>query len=86
MIDLVTCYASLANFGERPKPHLFESIKKDGQTIYQFNEPNNTDLLKHVDAVSIQQIRSLLQGVIRGGTASKMNDDLKDLMGANELS
>jgi membrane carboxypeptidase/penicillin-binding protein len=66
-LDMAVLYASIANEGLRPTPHIIESIERDGQTVYR-PQPKLTPL-GGVDRPAAFQLRSILQGVLARGTA-----------------
>jgi penicillin-binding protein 1A len=67
-IDLAAFYASIANEGARPAPHVIDSIERDGQTIYRHDEaPSAT--VNSVDRAAFYQLKTMLQGVLARGTA-----------------
>jgi membrane carboxypeptidase/penicillin-binding protein len=66
-IDLAAFYATIANEGVRPSPHVVESIELNGQTIFQ-QEPSPVRI-GSVDAAAFYQLKSILQGVLARGTA-----------------
>jgi membrane carboxypeptidase/penicillin-binding protein len=66
-LDMAVFYASIANEGFRPAPHLIESIERNGETVYRA-QPKLT-ALGGVDRPAAFQLRSILQGVLARGTA-----------------
>jgi 1A family penicillin-binding protein len=66
-LDLALFYASVANEGLRPTPHVIESIERDGETVYR-HEARLTPL-DGVDRPAAFQLRTILQGVLARGTA-----------------
>ena len=66
-LDMAVFYASIANEGFRPTPHIIESIERNGETVYR-QEPKLT-ALGGVDRPAAFQLRSILQGVLARGTA-----------------
>jgi penicillin-binding protein 1A len=67
-IDLAAFYASIANEGIRPAPHVVDSIERDGQTIYRHDKaPSAT--INSVDHAAFYQLKTMLQGVLARGTA-----------------
>jgi penicillin-binding protein 1A len=67
-IDLAAFYASIANEGLRPAPHVVESIERDGSIIYR-HDPKSAVMIKSVDRAAFYQLKTLLQGVLARGTA-----------------
>lgn len=66
-LDMAVFYASIANEGFRPTPHVIESIEHDSQTVYRM-QPSLTPLAG-VDRPAAFQLRTILQGVLARGTA-----------------
>ncbi len=69
-IDLAAFYAAIANEGERPIPHVVESIDRDGETIYRHQRQSLT--ISSVDAAAFYQLKTMLQGVLARGTARSL--------------
>src|SRR5215467_13828563 len=67
-IDLAAFYAAIANEGARPVPHVVESIERDGETIYRY-EQGSPATIKSVDHAAFYQLKTMLQGVLARGTA-----------------
>jgi penicillin-binding protein 1A len=67
-IDLTAFYASIANEGVRPAPHVVDSIERDGQTIYRHDEAPAVTI-NSVDRAAFYQLKTMLQGVLARGTA-----------------
>jgi penicillin-binding protein 1A len=67
-IDLAAFYASIANEGLRPAPHVVESIERNGSIIYR-HDPKSAVTIKSVDRAAFYQLKTLLQGVLARGTA-----------------
>jgi penicillin-binding protein 1A len=66
-IDLAAFYASIANEGVRPAPHVVDSIERDGHTIYRQDEAPSA--INSVDRAAFYQLKTMLQGVLARGTA-----------------
>jgi penicillin-binding protein 1A len=67
-VDLAAFYASIANEGARPAPHVVDSIERDGQTIYHHDEAPSVTI-NSVDHAAFYQLKTMLQGVLARGTA-----------------
>ena len=67
-IDLAAFYASIANEGLRPAPHVVESIERNGSIIYR-HDPKSSVTIKSVDHAAFYQLKTMLQGVLARGTA-----------------
>ena len=67
-IDLAAFYATIANEGLRPLPHSVDSIDRDGQTIYRYQQ-TRSGTITSVDRAAFYQLKSMMQGVLARGTA-----------------
>jgi membrane carboxypeptidase/penicillin-binding protein len=67
-IDLAAFYASIANEGLRPAPHVVESIERNGSIIYR-RDPKSSVTINSVDHAAFYQLKTMLQGVLARGTA-----------------
>ena len=67
-IDLAAFYAAIANEGLRPLPHSVDSIDRDGQTIYRYQQ-TASGTITSVDRAAFYQLKSMMQGVLARGTA-----------------
>jgi membrane peptidoglycan carboxypeptidase len=67
-IDLAAFYAAIANEGQRPLPHTVDSIDRDGQTIYRYQQ-TASGTISSVDRTAFYQLKSMMQGVLARGTA-----------------
>jgi penicillin-binding protein 1A len=67
-IDLAAFYAAIANEGARPVPHVVDSIERDGETIYRYQQTSPATI-KSVDRAAFYQLKTMLQGVLARGTA-----------------
>ncbi len=70
-IDLAAFYAAIANEGVRPAPHAVESIERDGMT-YKREPPQPMDVSAD-DRAAFYQLKTMLQGVVRRGTAHALS-------------
>jgi penicillin-binding protein 1A len=66
--DLAAFYASIANEGLRPAPHVVESIERNGVVVYR-HDPKSSVTIKSVDRAAFYQLKTMLQGVLARGTA-----------------
>jgi 1A family penicillin-binding protein len=66
-IDLAAFYATIANEGVRPSPHVVESIEQDGKT-YGSEPPPAADVSAS-DRAAYYQLKTMMQGVLQRGTA-----------------
>ena len=72
MIDLASFYAAIANEGGRPSAYALEAIERDGKPIYE--RPAKAPVrIGSADRVAFYQIKSMLQGVTRHGTAAALS-------------
>ena len=67
-VDLAAFYASIANEGLRPTPHVVESIERNGVVVYR-HDPKSSVTINSVDRVAFYQLKTMLQGVLARGTA-----------------
>ncbi len=67
-VDLAAFYASIANEGTRPLPHVIESIERKGLIVYR-HDPKSAATIASVDRAAFYQLKSMLQGVLARGTA-----------------
>jgi penicillin-binding protein 1A len=79
MVNLATCYATIANLGVRPNAHVIDSIDKDGVPVRMNPAPTYSGITS-ADQVSLLQMRGLMQGVVTRGTLYRMTDNLKDIV------
>jgi penicillin-binding protein 1A len=70
-IDLAAFYATIANEGFRPEPHVIDSVEQDGRMIYRYDS-KSTVTVASVDRAAFYQLKSMLQGVLQRGTARSM--------------
>ena len=70
-IDLAAFYATIANEGFRPEPHVIDSVEQDGRIIYR-HDPKSAVTIASVDRAAFYQLKSILQGVLARGTARSM--------------
>ena len=73
LIDMVVAYATVANMGLKPVPHLFDSIEQNGRVVYE-RPSYNLQPLPGVDRVSFFQLRRILEGTLVRGTAVRIKD------------
>ncbi|MDQ4059779.1 MAG: PBP1A family penicillin-binding protein [Pseudomonadota bacterium] len=69
--DLAAFYATIANEGFKPTPHVIESIERDGRTVYQHRLTTSVPM-SFVDRVAFYQMKTMLQGVLERGTAQRI--------------
>ena len=72
MLDLAGFYAAVANEGARPAPYALESVERDGKPLYTHaaREPVR---IGSADRVAFYQLKTMLQGVTRHGTAAALS-------------
>jgi penicillin-binding protein 1A len=71
-IDLAAFYATIANEGLHPTPHVIDSIERNGVTIYR-HDPKSTVMISSVDRAAFYQLKTMLQGVLARGTARSIS-------------
>ena len=69
-LDLAVFYAAVANEGQRPTPHVIESIERNGEAV--FRAQHQLTPMTGVDRPAAFQLRTILQGVLARGTARSM--------------
>jgi membrane carboxypeptidase/penicillin-binding protein len=69
-IDLAAFFAAIANEGRRPAPYAIDSIEQQGKAVYT-HAPSLT-ATGSADPASFYQLKSILQGVLRRGTANSI--------------
>src|SRR5207245_1105980 len=67
-IDLAAFYATIANEGLHPAPHVIDSIERNGVVIYR-HDPKSSVMVSSVDRAVFYQLKTMLQGVLARGTA-----------------
>jgi 1A family penicillin-binding protein len=71
-IDLAAFYATIANEGLHPAPHVIDSIERNGVTIYR-HDPKSAVMVSSVDRAAFYQLKTMLQGVLTRGTARSIS-------------
>src|SRR6266480_1153999 len=71
-IDLAAFYATIANEGLHPAPHVIDSIERNGVTIYR-HDPKSAVMMSSVDRAAFYQLKTMLQGVLARGTARSIS-------------
>jgi penicillin-binding protein 1A len=71
-LDLAAFYATIANEGLRPVPHSVDSIDRDGQTIYRYQQ-TALGTISSVDRAAFYQLKTMMQGVLARGTANAIS-------------
>lgn len=86
MLGMATCYATIANYGQRPTLHLIDSVDtKTGPIPLQYEAPKQISA-DVGDAASFFQLRTVLQGVVERGTAVAVGSRLQDLVPHGKIS
>jgi penicillin-binding protein 1A len=67
-IDLAAFYATIANEGLHPAPHVIDSIERNGAVIYR-HDVKSSVMVSSVDRAAFYQLKTMLQGVLARGTA-----------------
>src|SRR5262249_1257629 len=57
-VDLAAFYASIANEGLRPTPHVVESIERNGVVVYR-HDPKSSVTIKSVDRAAFYQLKTM---------------------------
>ncbi|MCC6137878.1 MAG: hypothetical protein IT287_04550, partial [Bdellovibrionaceae bacterium] len=71
IVDLAVAYATIANNGWKPVPHLVDRVEENGQVILQMPQPGLVPV-QTVDQRSLMQIKSMLNGVLIRGTGRSL--------------
>ncbi len=71
-IDLAAFYATIANEGLHPTPHVIDSIERNGTVIYR-HDPKSSVMVSSVDHAAFYQLKTMLQGVLARGTARSIS-------------
>jgi penicillin-binding protein 1A len=71
-VDLAAFYATIANEGLHPTPHVIDSIERNGVTIYR-HDPKSAVMISSVDRAAFYQLKTMLQGVLARGTARSIS-------------
>ncbi len=71
-IDLAAFYATIANEGLHPAPHVIDSIERNGTVIYR-HDPKSSVMVASVDRAAFYQLKTMLQGVLARGTARSIS-------------
>jgi membrane carboxypeptidase/penicillin-binding protein len=72
-VDLAAFFATIANEGLRPAPHVIDSVERDGAVIYRHNSASATRI-SSVDQAAFYQLKTMMQGVLARGTAHSIAD------------
>jgi membrane carboxypeptidase/penicillin-binding protein len=70
-IDLAAFFAAIANEGVRPTPHAIQAIEQDGKVIYR-HPASSSARIGSADGVAFYQLKTILQGVLQRGTATRI--------------
>ena len=70
-VDLAAFYATIANEGVRPEPHVIDAIEHNGLIIYR-HDPGSSVTVGGADRAAFYQLKTMLQGVLQRGTARSM--------------
>jgi membrane carboxypeptidase/penicillin-binding protein len=72
-VDLAAFYATIANEGLRPSPHVIDFIERNGAVVYR-RDPSPGMRIASVDEAAFYQLKSMMQGVVARGTARAIAD------------
>lgn len=75
LIDLASFYSTIANDGVRARPYYVESIALQGQEVFNAAHTFRDGLtqIASVSAANFREVKSMLQGVLARGTATKIS-------------
>lgn len=72
LMNIATCYATIANGGWRPKPHLIRRVNRNGKELLNDQSLRPTPMTQ-TNSAAVFQLRSIMQGVVARGTANGLN-------------
>jgi membrane carboxypeptidase/penicillin-binding protein len=72
-VDLGAFFATIANEGLRPAPHVIDSVERNGTIVYRYNSASATRI-SSVDQAAFYQLKTMMQGVLARGTAHSIAD------------
>lgn len=72
-LQMLTFFNTVANGGRMMKPYLVEAVRREGKTLTDFR-PTVVDE-QIASRRTIEQLQSLLEGVVERGTAKKLKSD-----------
>jgi membrane peptidoglycan carboxypeptidase len=72
-VDLAAFFATIANEGLRPTPHVIDSVERDGTVVYR-HDPASATRISSVDQAAFYQLKTMMQGVLAHGTAHSIAD------------
>jgi cell division protein FtsI (penicillin-binding protein 3) len=72
-LQTLTYFNAVANGGKMMKPYLVEEVRREGKTIQEF-KPTVIDE-QIASQQTIEQLRTLMEGVVERGTAKKLKTD-----------
>ena len=70
-VDPAAFFATIANEGKRPAPHVIDSVERDGTVIYRY-DPASATRISSVDQAAFYQLKTM--GVLARGTAHSIAD------------
>ncbi|OAV44777.1 penicillin-binding transpeptidase domain-containing protein [Lewinella sp. 4G2] len=72
-LQMLNLFNTVANDGRMMKPYLVDEIRREGKSVQRFKP---TVIQKQIASqTTIEQLRSLLEGVVDNGTAAKLKSD-----------
>lgn len=72
-LQMLTFFNAIANGGRMMQPYLVDEITRDGKTVERFRPTVLDDEI--VSRRTVEQLQSLLEGVVETGTAKKLRSD-----------
>jgi membrane peptidoglycan carboxypeptidase len=72
-VDVAAFFATIANEGLRPAPHVIDSVERDGTVVYR-HDPASATRISSVDRAAFYQLKTMMQGVLARGTAHSIAD------------
>ena len=72
-LQMLTYFNAVANEGRAMKPYLVDEVRREGKTVQRYKP---TVLAEQIASqTTIEQLRTLLEGVVERGTAKKLKSD-----------
>jgi membrane peptidoglycan carboxypeptidase len=71
-VDLAAFYATIANEGVRPTPHVIAKVTRGKATVFADETPTDASV-SSTDRAAFYQLKTMLQGVLARGTASSIS-------------
>lgn len=73
IINVAKAYSSIANGGKKVRPHMINKIYQNKSLIHENSDSSEVEYV-NVDSVALFQLRQILHGVTKRGTAKVLKD------------